>query len=612
MNSISFLTILCVHFVVAAPYQKPRIPTPQQVADLEEIITEWDASGDKSIRPHIVRWGFHDAGTWDARERNGGAHACMNVENSLQWRAPPNRGLQDIPIKQLKQLYDKNKLQPVVSIPDFFHFAAVVIINIASREAGETLKIPFYWGRTECEDQGEKYDSYQGYAARLPPPTLFLDGIVKNMGDKMGFTLREIVALMGGHTLGNMGNHGSYDMALLSGDWTTNEQLFDNEYFKFLLQRGFFPLKTRDNKGIFRTQFGGCFNSSDEEWPKPQQCADKASTCKTSKEDVYASKGSCSFITMLRTDLELVADTDDNLCTMGVGYSKDPALTRECEMRDDVYWIVKEFAQSNSKWLQAFSLAWTKLQGFGSDRLVSHWGEPYRPDDGAYDNYDNYDADPYNSPWTPAGGNDSPRGGSIYGNGYGSSGSSFNSPYSGSSSNPYGSSSNPYGGSGSSNPYPGSSHSNPYGGGGSTNPYGSSSANPGPVSGGFDPYSSSSFNPYGSGYTSNPYGSGYSSRNYYSGSSSNPYSSYLNNPYSGSSGYSSGNYNAWSSYSGGGGSGYNPYPGNYPSYLIRPGMMTEDGVSSSSSPSAASSTSAPDRSSSAAFAAAYWSGPSGR
>eukprot|EP00808_Paulinella_micropora_P019367 g19785.t1 len=38
------------------------------------------------------------------------------------------------------------------------------------------------------------FNPKQGYAARLPPPTLFWDGIVENMGAKMGLSVVDIVA----------------------------------------------------------------------------------------------------------------------------------------------------------------------------------------------------------------------------------------------------------------------------------------------------------------------------------------------------------------------------------------------------------------------------------
>eukprot|EP00808_Paulinella_micropora_P019369 g19787.t1 len=183
---------------------------------MKALITEWLEEKDERF-PHILRWSFHEAGTWDVREQNGAVFSSM-------------------PLKMMA------------------------------------------------------FNPKQGYAARLPPPTLFWDGIVENMGAKMGLSVVDIVALMGGHTFGEMGNHGgSYN-----GVWTQNQNIFF-----YLAQRNWNPREPKGDKGVFRVQWGGLF---DENF-----------------QAVFAEdfSGVCNFITMLRTDLELAYLTKDEKCSIG-------------------------------------------------------------------------------------------------------------------------------------------------------------------------------------------------------------------------------------------------------------------------------------------------------
>eukprot|EP00457_Paulinella_chromatophora_P005124 gb/GEZN01005138.1/.p1 GENE.gb/GEZN01005138.1/~~gb/GEZN01005138.1/.p1 ORF type:complete len:542 (+),score=24.48 gb/GEZN01005138.1/:67-1692(+) len=466
----------------AGDYTKTaRIPSTDEVAQMKTILTEWIGKDDggTSRRPHLLRWVFHDAGTWDQHAKNGGAHACMTVTDSLQYGAPPNKGFQEEPIASLLSVYHDNGIEKIVSIPDFFHFASVVMIAISSKEAGEELVIPFYWGRTECKDQGEKYDRYQGYSARLPPPTLFFDGLWENMGLKMGFSWDEIVTLMGGHTLGDMGKHGSYDISLLDGVWTTRDQLFDNEYYRFLNSAKYFPLKTRDSKGVFRVQWGGCFDSSNLEKPNPLDCFDDTTQCKNDDINAFEDGEPCTFITMLRTDLELIADTDDNLCTFGVEFSPYPALTRQCRPQYETIRTVQFFARENTAFLDAFKSVWVKLQSFGGDDLKPARGSSASANNAAIIYGGSGSSSGYPS-YGGSGSNQYPSyGGSSSGYpSYGGSSSGYPS-YGGSGSNKYPS----YGGSSSEYPRYGGSGSNKYSSyGGSSSGYpsngGSSSGYP--------------------------------------------------------------------------------------------------------------------------------------
>eukprot|EP00457_Paulinella_chromatophora_P007372 gb/GEZN01007395.1/.p1 GENE.gb/GEZN01007395.1/~~gb/GEZN01007395.1/.p1 ORF type:complete len:456 (+),score=67.54 gb/GEZN01007395.1/:3-1370(+) len=364
--------------------KEPRIPTEDEVEMLRELIVLFDKEGDGSRRPHMVRGCFHDAGTWDQRVENGGAHACFFVPDSLQANAAPNRGFQEEPVAPLLAIYREEGLNEICTLADFFHFAAIVVIGEASEEAGERLDIPFRWGRRDCYDQGADFDPKEGYSSRLPSPTLYFDGIIENMGNKMGFNLEEIVALMGGHTLGEMGEHGGpYNLELLPGAWVPDKTLFNNAYYEFLSRRAFVPLSPEDGKGIFRVQWGGCFKETDK-GAFDVECV----MCES-----FGEGGDCFFSVMLRTDVELTSDTKDPSCTLGLEYAPVPQLNKECAIREKPLKFVKAFSRDNAAWLQAFSDAWVKLVEFTTDELFEARSNP-KPvrNNAAYVNNDYYNA----------------------------------------------------------------------------------------------------------------------------------------------------------------------------------------------------------------------------
>ena len=158
----------------------------------------------------LVRLSFHDAGTWSQSELNGGPDGCILLTE------PDNGGIAEI-IAGIEDLYIE--WSDRISRADFWALAANAAI-IEATPAGAIADVPFRWGRVDaasCEfDQGRLPDSEQGY-------NHVMDWAV----DQLGLTMRDVVALMGAHTLGRTDPANSgYD-----GPWVNDEAVFDNRYY---------------------------------------------------------------------------------------------------------------------------------------------------------------------------------------------------------------------------------------------------------------------------------------------------------------------------------------------------------------------------------------------
>jgi len=165
----------------------------------------------------LVRLAFHDAGTFDPADPLATrANGCVNLDSQA------NAGLDRI-IETLSPVCDG----ALVSRADCWQLAA----NAATEAASSTpLSIPFRVGRVDlgasqslCAD-----GSAFARALNLPNAERSLEHTSAVFVARMGFTEREVTALMGAHTLGraDLGDSG-YD-----GEWTAAASSFDNQYYR--------------------------------------------------------------------------------------------------------------------------------------------------------------------------------------------------------------------------------------------------------------------------------------------------------------------------------------------------------------------------------------------
>ncbi|KAF4391921.1 hypothetical protein G4B88_007496 [Cannabis sativa] len=170
----------------------------------------------KKLAPLMLRLVWNSATTFDVITRTGGPFGTMRLEAEQNHDA--NTGLTDV-----VQCLEVIKRQfPVISYADLYQLAGVVAVEITGGP-----EIPFHPGR---EDKPEPPPE-----GRLPACTKGADHLREVFG-RMGFSDKDIVALSGGHTLGqcyvyHSGYHGS---------WTGTPDIFDKSYFEELLIRHFF------------------------------------------------------------------------------------------------------------------------------------------------------------------------------------------------------------------------------------------------------------------------------------------------------------------------------------------------------------------------------------
>ncbi|KAL1514916.1 hypothetical protein AB1Y20_003996 [Prymnesium parvum] len=168
--------------------------------------------------PTLVRLAWHDAGTYNSSDGKYGPRASMRFEPEAS--NPSNNGLDRArallePIKQAV---------PLISYADLWQLAAVVSIEMMGGP-----RVPFRVGRVdatsaeECAPRGMLPDAH-GDATHL-----------RKVFYRMGFNDREIVALVGAHTLGRC--HPQFSG--FNGPWTANPLAFDNKFFITLLNSNF-------------------------------------------------------------------------------------------------------------------------------------------------------------------------------------------------------------------------------------------------------------------------------------------------------------------------------------------------------------------------------------
>ncbi|CAK9210811.1 unnamed protein product [Sphagnum troendelagicum] len=171
---------------------------------LELIQTELRKVISKGKAPGVLRLAFHDAGTFNITKLSGG----MNGSIIYELERPENAGLKRS-IKVLQKV--KAELDPVISV------SWADLIAVAGAEAVAECdgpRIPVGLGRhdsVEPDPEGE-----------MPEETLSASALKQSFHGK-GFTTQELVVLSGAHTLGAKG--------------FGNPNLFDNSYFRILLQK---------------------------------------------------------------------------------------------------------------------------------------------------------------------------------------------------------------------------------------------------------------------------------------------------------------------------------------------------------------------------------------
>ncbi|KAG2223408.1 hypothetical protein INT45_001714 [Circinella minor] len=200
----------------------------QVYKDIAELLDEDSDYDDGSYGPVLVRLAWHASGTYDKDTKTGGSNgATMRFKPESTHGA--NNGLA-IARDLLEKIHAK---YPNISYGDLWTLAGVCAIQ----ELGGPT-IPWRPGRQDaisaqsCTPDG-----------RLPDATKKEDH-ARHIFYRMGFNDQEIVALLGGHSLGRC----HPDRSGFVGPWQEAPTMFTNEYYKALAERKWIK-KDLDNGG---------------------------------------------------------------------------------------------------------------------------------------------------------------------------------------------------------------------------------------------------------------------------------------------------------------------------------------------------------------------------
>jgi len=264
----------------------------------------------------IVRLAFHDAGTFDGS--TGGADGCIDVD------AAENRGLSPI-IDRLQPV--AQEASAVLSRADVWALAAAIAVESAGGP-----QLSFLFGRVDSQ-------SCSGHASRLPNAELNHDHIRNIFVHRLGFSERDVVALLGAHVLGRaQASISGYD-----GAWVPRNDIFTNEYFRDILTVPWNKRSLPNFEGMSRTQWNGRGNTM-----------------------------------MLNTDMEIAFDTSSG-CNRAGGRGGGPQNGR-CPRADHAFSdAVTEFSTNQASFFQAFAPAFVRMLSLGSDSLQCAFGDCSTP-----------------------------------------------------------------------------------------------------------------------------------------------------------------------------------------------------------------------------------------
>lgn len=188
---------------------------------------------EKNCGPILIRLSWHDAGTYNAKDRSGGARGVMRFEDG-ESKFAANFGL-DIARDILEEI--KKEVAPDMSYSDFWALAGVVAVKAMG---GPDIK--FRVGRIDAQTAGDAVEE-----GRHPDGDKGADHL-REVFYRMGLQDKEIVALSGAHTVGKC----HVDRSGFDGPWTEDPFKFDNSYFVDMLNKQWIETTTSAGNPQFK------------------------------------------------------------------------------------------------------------------------------------------------------------------------------------------------------------------------------------------------------------------------------------------------------------------------------------------------------------------------
>jgi catalase (peroxidase I) len=256
----------------------------------------------------IVRLAFHDGGTYNVTDNSNGVNGCLNPND------PGNSGLQNV-INMIEPIYQRYK--DLCSRADFWVIAAFAIVKAAGGP-----DMPFQQGRIDCVPPTTKP------IGLLPNPQTGWQPVFDAFVTRMGFTVRDTVALIGAHTLGRCKPQNTgYKFA-----WDGTPTQFDNQFYLDLLNGGWNRMLNPEN---------GTSQWNTFPMPSPP----------------------LSPFVMLDTDMAL-RYTDP-----GLGECLNTTSQAICQNNAATLTFVNQYASDQSVWHADFSTAYVRLTSLGAANL---------------------------------------------------------------------------------------------------------------------------------------------------------------------------------------------------------------------------------------------------
>lgn len=196
---------LCQDLVSKMPSQGPKWMTSAIRNAIQAVI---DDSDEINYAAKFVRLGFHDC--------VGGCDGCVDMSD------PENAGL-DIPMDGLAPIVTQFENE-CISRADIWALAALV--GAATTQDEQDFSTTWV-GRQNCDAP----DFKSGPFVQMPSAEIDIHGLLDYFQIEFGFDARQVVALMGAHSLGSVDPDNS---GFIGRGWDDDNERLGNNYYQQL------------------------------------------------------------------------------------------------------------------------------------------------------------------------------------------------------------------------------------------------------------------------------------------------------------------------------------------------------------------------------------------
>jgi len=292
----------------------------QDIDDLRTDIRQVyiDGGNNHQLLARAVRLAFHDcSGPFTESGLTSGCNGCVDFEND------DHAGMTSI-ITPLEDVYEA--WSGDMSRADFWAAAATIALEYASEldtvfPSDALPDIPYYFGRTDCSTSPDATDTKEFVGAAWG-----WNNVSAWFEEHLGFDSREIVTIIGAHTLGKCHQQWS---GYSSERWKRRgPDMLNNVYYSNLMDLEWEQLLSPNDL---------------YEWRVEVQNRD---------------------VLMLNADMSLIVDIDDYFDP--VDEDKVSCTIDTCPA-SEVVSIVQEFVDDNQQWLDEFAVVFEKMIKTGYD-----------------------------------------------------------------------------------------------------------------------------------------------------------------------------------------------------------------------------------------------------